>query len=211
MKFSFDTLSVKDRYKLLTSLVVPRPIAWVSTCSIDGQINVAPFSFFNIMGHDPAIVALGIMAHPDKPLKDTARNIEATGEFVVNLVDEALAPAMNATAADLPFGVCEIDLERMRTAPSSHVNVPRICASPAALECRQFHSVPMPGKQRIILGEVLAVQVADALVIDHQRCHIDLNRHAPIARMGGAGIYCRSTDRFELDRPDRATQPLETS
>lgn len=209
MEFPFDALTAKDRYKLLTSLVVPRPIAWVTTRALDGSLNAAPFSFFNVMGHDPAVVALGILAHPVKALKDTARNIETTGEFVINLVDEALAPDMNATATDLPAGQSELDLTTVALADSTRVSVPRIASSPASLECRLLQTVPLSEKQWVILGSVLAVHVADALVLDAGRCHLDLARHAPIGRMGGAGIYARSTERFELARPDAATQPLE--
>lgn len=209
MEFSLDALPAKDRYKLLTSLVVPRPIAWVMTRSMNGRLNAAPFSFFNVMGHDPAVVALGILAHPVKALKDTARNIEATGEFVINLVDEASADAMNATAADLPAGQSELDLIAAALADSTRVDVPRIASSPASLECRLLQTVAVSEKQWVILGSVLAVHVADELVLDAARCHVDIARHAPIGRMGGAGIYARSTDRFELARPDAATQPLE--
>ncbi|NMG67027.1 flavin reductase family protein [Azoarcus indigens] len=209
MQISLDRLTEKQRYGLLTSLVVPRPIAWVTTVSPEGTVNAAPFSFFNLMGHDPAVVALGILAHPEKPLKDTARNIERSGEFVVNLVDEHLAAAMNATAVDLAYGSSELALVGLETAPGLAVEVPRITACSASLECRLLQSIPVSEHQRVMLGQVVALHVDDALVQDAERGHVHIALHAPIARMGGAGIYARSSDRFELERPDAATQPLE--
>ncbi len=119
-----------DRYRLLASTVMPRPIAWVVTCSADGLINAAPYSFFNLFGSDRPTVALGILARPGQP-KDTAANIRATGEFVVNLVPYGLAQAMNATCVDAPPEVDELALAGLDSTPSLAIRPPRITASPS--------------------------------------------------------------------------------
>jgi flavin reductase (DIM6/NTAB) family NADH-FMN oxidoreductase RutF len=116
---------------------------------------------------------------------------------------------MNATAADLDCGISELALIGLDTAPGLAVRVPRIAACSASLECSLLQSIPVSERQRVILGRVVALHVADELVLDAERGHVNIALHAPIARMGGAGIYARSTDRFELERPDAATQPLE--
>lgn len=201
MQFDFDALSAAERYKLLTATVVPRPLAWVTTRSADGISNAAPYSFFNVMGSEPPLVALGILAHDGKRLKDTAANIEATGVFVVNLVDETCADAMNATSADLPDKVSELDVNRLATIECDRVNVPRIVLSSVSFECELFQSLAVSERQRVILGRVLAMHVADELVTDVERLHIDLKRHAPIGRMGGSNLYCRTHDRFRMERP----------
>ena len=117
MDFALPELSPRERYRLLVGLVVPRPIAFITTRGESGAANAAPFSFFNVLGHDPAIVVVSIEARPDGALKDTIRNIERSGEFVVNLVDEALAPAMHQASADYPPGVSEPAATGLTLAP----------------------------------------------------------------------------------------------
>jgi flavin reductase (DIM6/NTAB) family NADH-FMN oxidoreductase RutF len=135
MRFDLDAIAPDIVYKLLVATVVPRPIAWVTTQSAAGVLNAAPYSFFNVMGPSPPTLVLGLMAHAQGGFKDTARNIVETGQFVVNLVPEALAPAMNVTAVDAPGGVNELDLAGLAPAPSTHVRPPRIAASPVSFEC----------------------------------------------------------------------------
>ncbi|WP_434291276.1 flavin reductase family protein [Celeribacter sp. SCSIO 80788] len=209
MHYDMTSLEARKRYKLLSSLVVPRPIAWVSTLSPEGVVNLAPYSFFNVMGHDPALVALGILEHPEKPLKDTVRNITETGRFTVNLVTEALAARMNQTATDLPYAESEADLAAVEMAPASANGVPGIARSPVRLECQLMQIIPSGTRQKIVLGDILALYVQDTLLIDSETVKIDLESHRPIARMGGAGIYCRTADCFSLARPDSETQPLD--
>src|SRR5208282_2630373 len=135
MEFDLEGKYADRAYALLASLVTPRPIAWVTSLSPDGVVNAAPFSFFNLLGANPPILGFCPGDRDDGTPKDTARNIRLSHEFVVNLVDEQLAEAMNKTAASLPYGVSEITSAGLSTAPSSVVKPPRIAESPASLEC----------------------------------------------------------------------------
>ncbi len=209
MLYDMKTLEARKRYKLLASLVVPRPIAWVSTISNDGSVNLAPYSFFNVMGHDPAVVALGILEHPEKTLKDTVRNITETERFTVNLVAEDQALSMNETATDLPNGESEADYASVQLCSAIANGVPGVAQSSVRLECQLMQTVPTRTQQRIILGEILSIYVRDALLIDPDTAQIDLDAHSPIARMGGPGTYCRTSDRFDIRRPDSQTQPID--
>ena len=140
-------------YAILAGLVTPRPIAWVTTLNEDGTVNAAPFSFFNVFGAEPPLVIFAPGDRDDGSPKDTAKNCRRSGEFVVNLVDESLAQAMNRTSATLPYGVSETDHEALETAASSVVAPPRIAATPAALECK-VHSIQQIGENRLVLGIV---------------------------------------------------------
>ena len=200
MEFNVSQLSVRDRHKLLSALVLPRPIAWVTSISSTGQVNAAPFSFFNLMGSDPAIVVLGI-GNSDRgadQLKDTARNIETVKEFVIQLVTESLVGKMNQTATDFPSGVNELEMAGLTPAPSVQVKPPRIAESPVHMECRHVSTVDI-GNTRVILGEVIQLQVAD-LYLDAATKHIDSGKLGLVGRMHGGGWYARTTDLFELDR-----------
>jgi flavin reductase (DIM6/NTAB) family NADH-FMN oxidoreductase RutF len=182
-------------YKLLTSLVVPRPIAWVSSRDDRGGINLAPFSFFNLMGADPPIVVLGVGNGPDGLPKHTARNIEATREFVVNLVTEELMHPMNVTAADFPYGLNEMQAAGLTEGKGLLVKVPRVAEARAALEC-VLQSIQRIGSNNLIIGEVVALHTAEGVVDERMHVH----NFTPIARMGTPSWYARSTDRFELPR-----------
>ncbi len=198
MNFDLQTLSPRDGYKLLTGVVVPRPIALVTSMDDAGRVNAAPFSFFSMIGADPPLVVLGIGNREADTPKDSARNILARGEFVVNMVDEALTEAMNICAVDLPVGVSEVEAARLELVPSQKVAVPRLAQSPASLECRR-HSVLEIGRNRVIIGEVVALFVRDDLV-DAAKFHIEWDKLGLIARMGGAGGYARTRDVFHMDR-----------
>ncbi len=200
MLFDLSALTIDQGYKLLTSTVTPRPIGWVTTMSADGVINAAPYSFFNAMGSDPPIVALGMMKNGEGQFKDTPANILATGEFVVNLVPEALGPQMSITCMDAPPEVDELACAGLAQAPSVKVRPPRIAAAPVAIECRSLHNIETGPRQLLAVGQVLAIHIADHAVIDPQRCHVDTPALGLIARMHGSGWYARSTDLFQMDR-----------
>jgi len=187
--------SKADNYKLLTNLVVPRPIAWVTSQSESGVINLAPFSFFNAVGSDPLYVIISIGHNDAGESKDTANNIRANREFVVNLVTEDLFEAMNISAADFPAGQSELEAAHLHTAPSVHIKVPRVAEAQASLECKLFSSQPL-GANTLFIGEVVMFHVADHLVGDH----LHINNFAPIGRLGSPSVYCRTTDRFDVAR-----------
>lgn len=201
MEFDFEAMAADARYRLLTSTIAPRPIAWVTSLSADGVRNAAPFSFFNAMGKDPPLLAIGIQGNADGTLKDTARNIEATGEFVVNLVTEDLAGAMNATSVPAAPDVDELRLAGLDTTASTRVRPPRIALAPVAFECRLHTPLAFASGQYIVIGEVLAAHIADGLVLDKDSQHLDQAALRPIARMPGRSRYLRATDTFDLKRP----------
>lgn len=191
--------STADNYKLLTNLVVPRPIAWISTLSQKGVVNLAPFSFFNAVGSDPLYLVIGIGRRDDGAPKDTAKNIESSGEFVVNLVTEDLLAAMNVSAAEFPPDESELGALHLLAASSVRVTAPRLAVAQASLECKLFQSHPL-GANTLYIGEVVMFHVADRLL--GPRFHI--NGFAPIGRLGSPSSYCRTTDRFEVPRVDYA-------
>lgn len=188
MDLTLADVSAGTRYKLLSALVVPRPIAWVTTLNPDGSVNAAPYSFFNLMGSRPPVVALG----PDDagPTKDTPRNIRRTGRFVVNLVDEATAPAMHASSAPYPPGVSEADALGVALRDMAWGDVPRIADAPAALACRE-HATYLIGQTRVVLGVVEGLYVRDDLV-DAERYRIDQTARRAVGRLGG-GLYSTTT------------------
>lgn len=186
-------------YPILAALVTPRPIAWVTTLNEDGSVNAAPFSFFNVMGSEPPLVVFAPGDREDGTPKDSALNARRSGEFVVNLVDEALAEVMNRTSAPLPRGVSEIEREGLATLPSTTVAPPRIAAAPAALECK-VHSIQQIGENRLILGIVHRVQVRDEL-LDIASLRIRAEHYHPIGRMAVPDWYCFTRERFEMTRP----------
>ncbi len=197
--FDFSLLAPAERYKLVTGVVVPRPIAWVSTLNPQGGVNLAPFSFFGLMGSDPAVVAFAPGDRPEGGPKDTARNIGSGGEFVVNLVSAAQAHDMNLSATDFPFGHAEPEQLGIELAPSSLVQVPRVRLSPASLECREVQTILL-GRTRIILGEVVALSIAEAHLQDAAKHYVDTPSLDLIGRMGGRGGYATTRDAFEIAR-----------
>jgi flavin reductase (DIM6/NTAB) family NADH-FMN oxidoreductase RutF len=186
-------------YPILAGLVTPRPIAWVTTLNEDGTVNAAPFSFFNVFGAEPPLVVFAPGDRDDGSPKDSARNCRRSGEFVVNLVDEALAEVMVRTAASLPYGASETELEKLETAASSVVAPPRIAAAPAALECK-VHSIQQIGENRLILGIVHRVQVREAF-FDLETLRVRGEKFHPIGRMSVPNWYCKTSDLFEMVRP----------
>jgi flavin reductase (DIM6/NTAB) family NADH-FMN oxidoreductase RutF len=155
--FSLRDLSKQDRYKLLSGIVIPRPIALVTTLDANGAVNAGPFSFFNVFSEDPPLVALGLQHKADRTPKDTTRNIHRDGEFVVNMVDEALALAMNDCAVDFPSGESEVAALGLAVSPSVDVKVPRLAAAPFALECKRSVSLAFGPGRELLVGEVLRI------------------------------------------------------
>jgi flavin reductase (DIM6/NTAB) family NADH-FMN oxidoreductase RutF len=198
--FDFETLDAANRYKLLAATVTPRPIAWVTTCSEEGVVNAAPYSFFNVLGHEPPTIAIGLLAGSGR-LKDTASNILATGEFVVNLVSEANAEAMNVTCIDAPPEIDELALANLNAVPSRAVKPPRIAESPVSFECRTLASLVTGPHQTAVIGRVLWAHIDSAALLDKERCYIDTQALRLIGRMHGSGWYTRCTDLFQLERP----------
>jgi flavin reductase (DIM6/NTAB) family NADH-FMN oxidoreductase RutF len=191
-------LPVRDRYKLLTALVVPRPIALVTSRGPEGVVNAAPYSFFNVFSQEPALVVLGIEHRAPRAQKDTARNIAETRQFVVNLVDEDLAAAMNVCAIDFPPEESEIAAAGLTTAASRTVDVPRLAEAPAALECRLFVSLHPGHGRELVVGEITGIHVRDG-ILDPATLRIDWGRYRVVGRLFG-NLYCRTRDTFELVR-----------
>jgi flavin reductase (DIM6/NTAB) family NADH-FMN oxidoreductase RutF len=199
MLFDCASLSPENTYKLLVSTIVPRPIAWVTTRDAEGRPNAAPYSFFNAMSGAPPVICIGI-GPKREGLKDTGENIRRSGQFVVNLVPESAAAAMNVTAIDFPPGVDELAEAGLTALPSTHVAPPRIAESPVAMECERIAVVEVGHGRAVVLGRVLAFHIDDACVLDPVKCYVDTPKLGLIGRMHGAGGYLRTTDRFEMPR-----------
>jgi flavin reductase (DIM6/NTAB) family NADH-FMN oxidoreductase RutF len=203
MRWDLEQTTPAIAYKLLAATVMPRPIAWVVTKDTKGRLNAAPYSFFNVMGAAPPTVALGMLADPARGFKDSARNILDTGEFVVNLVPERLVAAMNITSIDAPQGVDELALAGLATTASTHISPPRISESPVAFECRRLTTVETGPHQLVVIGQVIAVHIAEDFILDAERAHIDTPALQLVARSYGSD-YIRSQDSFQLSRPNWA-------
>ena len=185
--------------RVLTGVIVPRPIAFVSSVSTDGIVNLAPFSFFNAMAYDPATIVLGISRSAGWKEKDTLANIEATGEFVVNVVVDDIAEAMNSTAAEFPADVDEFEVGGLTAAPSEMVRAPRVVESPVNMECRlnQVVAVGDGTKHAIVIGEIVLMHIRDDIINGHRIHH---QRLKPVGRLAG-NMYCNTHDVYELVRP----------
>lgn len=199
MRFDFSELKPLDRHKLLSSTITPRPIAWVTTIAPDGVRNAAPFSYFNVFGEDPPIVGFSVIDRAPGDHKDTGRNIRESGEFVVNLVSENLLDKMNITAAEFGPEVDEFSRANLASAPSVTIAAPRIADSPVSMECMLHSIVPLGVSRSLILGTVQMMHIADEMLSDAERFHVDTQRLRLVARAQG-NTYVRSTDVFELLR-----------
>lgn len=197
MEFDLEALPPRPRYKLLSSVVVPRPIAWTTTRDAEGRINAAPYSYFNLMGTDPPVVALGPQYRQDfvGDGRDILRNIRTRGGFVINIVNEALAQQMDQTAQAYPAQVDELEAAGLKTVPAERLDAPRIAGAPACLECRE-HQTTFVGNTCIVLGEVLHLYIRDDLV-ESERFHVKLEALRAVGRMGG-GRYARTRDLFDF-------------
>lgn len=194
----FAAISPRDRYKLLCATIVPRPIALVTSIDEAGIVNAAPFSFFNVFSEEPALIVLGLQHKAEKVPKDTTRNIATTGFFCVNLVDEALAEAMNVCAIDFPPGESEIDAAGLTLRAGETGPVPYIAEAPFALECRREVSLAFGPGRELLVGEVLRLH-ARAGLLDTNRMRIDEEAYHPVGRLFADG-YARQGDRFDMKR-----------
>lgn len=207
MDFDLSTIDPAIAYKILTVCVQPRPIAWTTTRDRAGRVNAASYSFFNLMGAAPPVVAIGMLADPERGLKDSARNISETREFVVNLVSRDLAEAMNVTAVDAPAGVEELSLAGLTPVASTVVGARRIAEAPAALECTVAEILTTGPNQLLVVGRVVSVHVADRFVKDAARGHLHAEALDLVGRLHASGYTRCSSGRFALDRPTWATFP----
>ncbi len=201
MIISVDTTSARDLYRILVECVTPRPIAWVSTVSAHGIPNLAPFSFFNGVGANPPSLLFCPANNRDGKKKDTLINVEATGEFVVNVVPFALAHPMNETAAEFPYEVNEFDTVGVVAVPSLKVKPPSVKESPVHFECvvhQIIHVGTGPLGANVVIGRIVSITLADAILTPDG--HLDPSKLDTIGRMGG-NWYSRTNDRFELARP----------
>ncbi|WP_372795864.1 flavin reductase family protein [Pontiella sp.] len=201
MELDFDQPELKNRaYFILSSLVTPRPIALVTTVDDAGRVNAAPFSFFNLMGARPPICVFAPGNRDEETPKDTVLNIRANGQFVVNLVDEPMAEAMNRCAASVPYGEDEVKLSGLTPVASTLVQPPRIAEAPASLECEVYDTLEI-GQNRMVIGLIKRVHVRDELY-DADARRIRTDRLKTIGRMSAPHWYCKTTDRFEMIRPE---------
>jgi len=203
MHFDLAQIPATDAYKLLVSTVVPRPIALATTVDDQGRVNAAPFSFFNAVSSLPPVVVLGISpgAGTEDGYKDTERNIRDSGEFVVNLVDEALAERMNICAVDFPAGTGELNEAELTELPSAGVRPPRIAQSPVSFECRRITGVSLGPRSMLEIGKVIHIHIRDDL-IDLEKMYVPTEKMRLIGRMHGRGWYARTSDLFLMDRLD---------
>ncbi len=195
-----DPRSFGNFYRVLTGVVVPRPIAFVSTVSADGVANLAPFSFFNAVAPDPPTVVFSSSRHAGRKDKDTLTNVEATGEFVVNVVVDDIAEAMNRTAAEYPAEANEFAIAGLTEAPSSIVKAPRVAESPVNMECRLNRVIDIgegDHQHGLVIGEVVLLHIRDDLIDGHRINH---QRLKPTGRLAGS-MYCHTADTFEMVRP----------
>jgi flavin reductase (DIM6/NTAB) family NADH-FMN oxidoreductase RutF len=203
MDIDFTTLGAYQRYKLMASLIVPRPIALVTTISDAGVVNAAPFSMFNMLGEDPPVVMISVNRLHNGRIKDTAANILANGEFVVHLADEAIAEKMHGCGESYPPEISELDMVGFSAAPSLSVKPPRIVEAPVAFEC-VHHELLETASRYVFIGRILSLHVRDGLV-DTERWRVRLQEFFPVGRFG-ASFYVRTRDRFSI-----AGQDLESA
>jgi flavin reductase (DIM6/NTAB) family NADH-FMN oxidoreductase RutF len=208
-ELSVESLAPRDRYRLMTDLVAPRPIAWVSTLPSRGPANLAPFSYFQAVSSDPATIVLGIAWRADGRPKDTLANILETHELTINHVSAPLAEAMNATSGDYPPGVSEWDACGIEATPARVVRPARVAGAIAGLECRLSHAIPL-GRSKtgspsstLVVAEVVHVWVAEGLLQRDGRGNllaIEPDALQAVARLGGIA-YSTTAGHFELPRP----------
>jgi flavin reductase (DIM6/NTAB) family NADH-FMN oxidoreductase RutF len=195
------TLTWDAAYKYLNGAILPRPIAFVSTIDADGNLNLAPFSFFTAVAANPMTICFSVMRRgSDGMKKDTLVNIEQTKEFVVNVVSESFAEQMNITATEFPHGISEFAESGLTPAPSLIVKAPRVQESLVNFECKLTEIVHIGGDEKgagsLVIGQVVQVHVADEIHFDGK---IDTKKLQPIGRLAGAD-YVRCTDTFEMAR-----------
>ena len=193
MDYAASDLTPRERYKVLTSFILPRPIAWVTTVGPSGVVNAAPFSFFNAFCEDPPLCMFAANRKPNGQDKDTFLNIQRTGEFVVNIADEPLAKAMHESSGDFPPEIGEPDYLGLKLAPSTKIAVPRLADTPWAMECKVWKTMNVKDNRHLIMGEGVNFYIRDELW-DPDTMRVHMERYHPIGRMF-ADRYCRTDDR----------------
>ena len=196
MELELARLPAHETYKILIGLVIPRPIAWVSTWSENGVANCAPFSFFNVISEDPPLCILSFNWRSDGELKHTLKNIRRTGEFVVNLADEGTANAMHLSGTELPEAESEFTKYGLTTAPAKLVKHPRIAEAAASLECRVERRINFGPEREMVVGEILWIHARDG-IIDPVTKRISEELYRPVGRLF-ANRYCTTRQRFDL-------------
>ena len=195
MDVDFGQIGEYERYKLMASLVVPRPIALVTTVDTDGIVNAAPFSMFCMLGEEPPLLLLSLNRGPGQQQKDTARNIDSSGQFVVHMVDEDLAEAADRCGERMPAGVSEVAALGLPLVPSRQVLPPTIATAPVAFECL-LHEKLHTESREIFIGRVVSLHTRNEL-IDTDSWRVRLHDYFPVARFG-ASFYTSTRDRFSL-------------
>jgi flavin reductase (DIM6/NTAB) family NADH-FMN oxidoreductase RutF len=207
MELTPSSLPHQSVYKLLTGAILPRPIGWISSVDADGRPNLAPFSFFNVVcARPPTVVFCPMIRGVDGKTKDTLNNVRATGEFVVNIVSEDLAEAMNLSSVEAPSDVNEFEFAQVTEEPSVTVRPPRVRESRVHFECRVRQIVEIssePGGGSLVIGEVLHIHVDESVLLGGDK--INLAALKPVGRLAGGG-YVRVTDVFEMERPKTQIQ-----
>jgi flavin reductase (DIM6/NTAB) family NADH-FMN oxidoreductase RutF len=201
MQIDPEEIRPSEFYQHMVRIIVPRPIAWVSTQSADGIANVAPFSYFTGVGSNPPSVLFCPANRPDGTRKDTLRNIEDTGDFVINAVPFAQAENMNASAGDFPADESEFDACGLTAVDSAIVSAPRVAESPIQLECRLMQTIHLGagrGGANVVIGRVVQLHIDDRILDDSGL--VDSALLDAVGRLGGT-TYCRTTQTFDLPRP----------
>ncbi len=189
------TAPAADVYRFMISVIVPRPIAFVSTVGTNGRFNVSPFSYFNAISSEPPLVGIAISRREGEP-KDTLRNIRAIGDFVVNVVDEPLTERMVRTSGEWPADVDEFGITGLTPQPSDLVKAPRVAESPVSLECRLFREIEL-GNSVFVVGEVVRGHVRDDVLTDGR---VDPAKLRPVGRLGG-DAYAPLREVVRIARP----------
>ena len=196
MDLELARLPAPERYKLLIGLVIPRPIAWVSTWSANGVANCAPFSFFNVISEEPPLCILSFNRRSDGSMKHTLKNIRRSGEFVVNLADEGTANAMHASGDEIPESESEFARSGLTPVPATMVKHPRIGEAAASLECRVERRIEFGPEREMVVGEILLIHAREGIV-DPKTKRISEERYRPVGRLF-ASRYCTTRQRFDL-------------
>ena len=199
MDLELAALPAIERYKLLIGLVIPRPIAWISTRSANGVANCAPFSFFNAISEEPPLCIVSFNRRSDGAMKHTLANIRRTGEFVVNLADEGTADAMHLSSDEIPESESEFEKTGLTPVPAKLVQHPRIAEAAAALECRLERRIEFSAERELVIGEILLVHAREGL-IDPVTKRISESAYRPVGRLFGPR-YCTTRQRFNLPGP----------
>ncbi|MDF9414195.1 flavin reductase family protein [Brevibacillus laterosporus] len=199
MELRISELERQEKYKLLIGGIIPRPIAWVTSHNPAGVVNAAPFSYFNVACIDPMMISIAVSRKPGQVMKDTARNISETKEFVVNTVDVHNVALVNETSADFPADQSEVEALGLNLTPSQAIKVPRLALSRIHFECKlhQIFTLGEPAASDLIIGEVVHVHIDDSMYFNGK---IDAEKFAPVSRLAGH-TYATLGELFDHPRP----------